>query len=569
MKRPKALKLEELLKYIITLALTGQLFIPALKGQDPGIPGIIERTILFTDRSLYVAGENICFSATVIHMNPLRDADLSTVLYIEIISSGNNQVAARKFRITDAICTGCINLPDNLSTGIYYIKAYTRYMRNYGPEYYSYNQIRVINPSVSDTRTENQAFTGPDAPGVMIADIPDYSPFEIVTDKTRYGQRDSVSIRIKRIADDPVKSVCLSVVPCNSGSNRRIVTGSDLKMITPFSFKPEYKGITLTGSLIDKSSGTPLPLRQVDLTLLGENNDFISVSSGSEGRFFFSLPDITGQNNIFIGTESSDTLVPAIMIDNDFCPYSITLPDAVFSLSEDEEATALNLLKNFQISRNFIPENNQLSSVPVMKFSGPFYGEPVKSLKLNDYVPLPVLEDYFNELSVSVKVRKLHGRKYFAIQGTAPEMNIYQPLVLVDLVAVYDIDKVLSLSSNNISHVDIINEPYVKGNRIYGGIVSIFSKNNDFAVMDLPQSGLFIKYEFFSNQQPADNRITDRNIPDSRNTLYWNGNPGITDGSINTISFLTGDSQGRYDIVLSGVLLDGTAFSQTSSFLVE
>jgi hypothetical protein len=562
-------EVKELVKHMILLILSGQWCYPVLQGQEPGASVVAERVILFTDRSLYVAGENICFSATVIHQNPFAETDLSKVLYIEIINPGNYQVLAEKFKVTNAICTGYINLPDNLSTGIYYLKAYTWFMRNYGPESYSYNQIRIINPSVSDTPAGNQTFNITDAHDLTFAGFSDKKLFEIATDKTRYFQRDTVSLKINRITDDSVKSVCISVVPAHTGSNRRIVTNIDFKKNPSITFKPEYKGITLTGTLINTSSGKPLPLKQVDLTLLGENNDFISVHTDSTGRFLFSLPDITGQNNLFIGTESSDTLVPAIMIDNDFCPFSITLPSSALSLTQEEEAALLGLLQNFQVSRHFIPENNQLTTVPVRRFSGPFYGDPVKSLNLNDYIPLPVLEDYFNELSVFVKVRKLHGRKYFAIQGTAPEMNIYPPLVLVDLVAVYDIDKVLALSSNNISHIDMINEPYVKGNRLYGGIVSIFSKNNDFAGMDLPPSGLFIKYDFFSNQVPVNNRITERNVPDSRNSLYWNGNPAMTDGSINTIIFLTGDSQGRYDIILNGILHDGTVFSQTVSFLVE
>jgi hypothetical protein len=312
-----------------------------------------------------------------------------------------------------------------------------------------------------------------------------------------------------------------------------------------------------------------LPSKKVDLTIFGKYSDFISVHTNSKGRFFFSLPYITGQANIFISTEKSDSIIPSILVDNDFCPYPVNIPYRRLTFSETEQITALNLLRNFQITRLFADESLQMTKESGNNYPDPFYGDPVTKLNINDYVQLPTLEDYFNELSYLVKIRKFQGKKYLKIQGSRPEIDIYQPLILIDMVVVYDIDLILPLSSNSISHIDIINEPYVKGNAIYGGIVSIISKNNDFGGINLPPSGAFITYDFLSNSTPVIKSSTADNIPDARNTLYWNGNLIISDDSTNEISFLTGNSQGRYDIILKGVLQNGTVFSQVFSFKVE
>ncbi len=320
---------------------------------------------------------------------------------------------------------------------------------------------------------------------------------------------------------------------------------------------------------MDQISNRPLPSQKVDLTIFGKYSDFISVHTNSKGRFFFSLPFITGQSNIFISTEKSDSIIPSILVDNDFCPYPVNIPYRRLTFSETEQITALNLLRNFQITRLFANENLQMTKESGNNYPDPFYGDPVTKLNINDYVQLPTLEDYFNELSYMIKIRKFQGKKYLKIRGSRPEIDIYQPLILIDMVAVYDIDPVLSLSSNNISHIDIINEPYVKGNIIYGGIISIITKNNDFGGINLPQSGTFITYDFLSNSTPVMKSSTADNIPDARNTLYWDGNLTILEDSANEISFLTGNSQGRYDIILKGVLQNGTAFSQTTSFIVE
>lgn len=556
--------------HIILLIVLVQLAHPALVGQSPVIPGVAERVILFTDRSLYVAGENICFSATILPGNPTMETGYSSVLYMEMISSANNPAITGKFRINHPVCTSCFKIPENLPTGIYYVKAYTRYMRNFGPESFSYNQVRIINPVESSKEVEDQRVNIQGSSEYFISGFKDYKLLEMITDKARYRQRDTVSVSIKPgITAGSIRSACISAIPACSGNNKIIATNKGHAVNGNLQYIPEYYGITLTGLVTDKVSGAPLPLRRVDLTLLGSSRDFISVLTGSDGRFFISMPDITGQRDIFIGTEDPDSVAPSILVDNDFCPYSIPIPGQAFTLSEDEQVTALNLLRNFRISSVFSPGNPQRMGDTVTDYNTPFYGEPVRTLDLNDYIPLPTLENYFNELSFLVKVRKTNGKKYLKIQGTSPETDIYPPLVLMDMVAVYDHNPLLSLLPGSISHIDIINEPYVKGNIIYGGIVSIFSKNNDFAGIDLPRSGLFIRYDFFSSPPSVNYSLTSGDIPDARNTLYWNGNLRIKVGTVNTINFVTGNSLGRYDIVLSGVLNDGTAFAESVSFVVE
>jgi hypothetical protein len=103
----------------------------------------------------------------------------------------------------------------------------------------------------------------------------------------------------------------------------------------------------------------------------------------------------------------------------------------------------------------------------------------------------------------------------------------------------------------------------------YGGILSIRSRNNDFAGIELPRSGIFINYGFFSASGPAGGTLADKHFPDARNTLFWLGNIQIQDGEAMEISFVTGNSKGHYDVVLQGLMKNGDAFSQTVGFVVE
>ena len=101
------------------------------------------------------------------------------------------------------------------------------------------------------------------------------------------------------------------------------------------------------------------------------------------------------------------------------------------------------------------------------------------------------------------------------------------------------------------------------------GIVNVVSKNRDFAGIDLPRSGIFINYDFFSPEKVCDCKPRSPDLPDSRNILYWNGDLHVEECPLGEISFRTGDSTGDYAIVLQGILQNGDVFVQKLNFRVE
>lgn len=539
-------------------------------GQDINHLNRVEAVAFHTDRSLYISGENICFSATIVTENPQRDKTLSKVLYVEMINQKNDQIIGEKFLISNAICTGIIKIPRDLSTGIFYIKSYTKYMRNFGPGSFSYHKIKVMNPLESSVQIEDHDENDQRTGKFISSGIIENHMFDIETDRNVYKQSESVVIKIiPKIHPDSLKSACISVVPSHSSDTETMLLNNRRKQQDTLVYMPEYQGITLTGLLLDKNSRLPLPSTQLELSILGADYDFISVYTHSSGRFFFSLPDHWGQETVFISTKSTDSIVPSILVDNDFSPQSVDIPYQSFMLSENEKVTALNLARNYQIAEQYKPDSDTLSEEPEYHGDLTFYGKPTETLIIDDYIQLPTLEDYFIELPYLVKVRKLHGKKYLKMMGSSPGIQIYEPLVLMDMIAVHDIDAILSVSSGLISHIDIINEPYVKGNITYGGIISIFSKNNDFAGIDLPQSGIFIRYDFLSAWMPAVRGTWDTHVPDARNTLFWDGNLQIVKDTPQEITFLSGRSRGQYDIILQGVMQNGESFSQIDTFKVK
>ncbi|MBN1199863.1 MAG: hypothetical protein JXA23_10965, partial [Bacteroidales bacterium] len=331
---------------------------------------------------------------------------------------------------------------------------------------------------------------------------------------------------------------------------------------------PETRGISLSGQLVGKETGIPLPEAKVYLSIIGDK-DILVVRTDSAGKFFFALPGYYGRKDIFLCAEDLPLITPEILIDNDFCTRRVTLPSLRFSLTEEERKTAYQLAVNFEISSLYRPAEKAADSSEE-KPDVPFYGKPTEVLVMDKYIELPTLEEYFTELVVMVKIKKVQGKKQFRFLSTQPEMSIYDPLVLVDWVAIDTIGKILKMSPRDIERIELIDAPYVKGDITYGGIISFVSKKNDFAGIDLPTSGTFVNYKFLEAcSDSVTNAPLPATIPDSRNTVYWNPTLQTDDQGTATVTFTAPDTPGKYTILLRKINHSGEIISAEKTFTVS
>lgn len=543
---------------------------------------------IFTDRGIYVSGENIQFVATVflkkqdVNNKKRRGKEdsnidieysdaISGVIYLEIISPIGERVTGGKFLISNSISKGCIGIPTDAKNGLYYLRAYTKYMRNFGNECYGYVQIKIVNPL--DGKIVNYEPEKSNVEGLRDSIVASSSVDDnvLILNKRQYGFRDSVSVKLDEcfINSDEFTNVNLSVIPKVSESHNFQVSFKQVSTKTfDRYFYPEYYGISLTGILLDGKSNTTIPQAPVKLSILGDYKEMVERVSDSLGQFYFQLPNIYGTRNLFLSSESSIDLNAAIKIDNDFCTLPISISTPMVTLTEGEKQVTLDFAQNNQVRRYF-GKKNEVKDVG-QTFDTPFYGTPTTDLVLDNYISLPTLEDYINELIPTLKVRTSKGRKSFKILSNQVETNLYQPLVLLDMVAIDSVESILSISPQRISHIEIINTRYIKGNAIYGGIISFFSRKNDFAGMNLPSSGVFLDYDFLKNCEECG--ISEKiapNEPDTRNTLYWNPSLKIDSNNVNTINFKTSDASGEYIVLLRGVTEGGNVFSYKKSFIVQ
>jgi hypothetical protein len=524
-----------------------------LKSQDPLSGAAVERLQIYTDRTMFISGEKILFSAIIFNENNILTNEYSRVLYCELITPEGNRITGGKYLIENSSGQGCLQIPEETITGIYYLKSYTRFMRNGGPDGYHFIMLKIINPYKAEVLTGHEVDDTSYSPEKgMNEQYPDL-PLSISSDKKKYSTRENITLKItgNKGKGLPVK-LCLSVIPEMANGGKTLTGKMTITSSGGLQYLPETRGISLTGRLLENETGRPIPRAIVNLSIIGDK-DIMAIRTDSSGQYFFALPDFIGNRDIFLCAEEIPGNSPAIYIENDFCSRPVNLPSPVFHLTEKEKETAYDLAVNQKITSIF--RNDSVSGKPKSPQNGkPFYGDPTEILVMENYIDLPTMEEYFNELPVAVKVRKSQGRKHFRFYTTRAEMTIYDPLVLIDWVAVDDIDRVLAMSPREIDRIELVNSPYVKGNITYGGIISFVSKKNDFAGIDLPSSGTFINYRFLeecSENVPAGPfRI---NLPDSRNTIYWDPDVQTNDNGSTDIFFTAPDTPGKYIILLSGI----------------
>jgi len=108
-----------------------------------------EQIVVFTDRDLYLTGEQIWFSAFVKVGDSLSSTQLSEILYVELFDNNNVAINSLKFRINSSLVKGAVNIPKEIVSGNYYLRVYTKFLRNYSVNDFPCLTVKIINPLIS------------------------------------------------------------------------------------------------------------------------------------------------------------------------------------------------------------------------------------------------------------------------------------------------------------------------------------------------------------------------------------------------------------------------------------
>lgn len=565
---------------------------------------LVEKVSIITDRDIYSVLETVNFRAFNLSSKDIKDIEWSKVLYVEIITCEGQAVYQGKFRFGKNGSNGSFIIPNEIITGNYYLKAYTKWMRNYSNTDYYYQPICIINPFNKELNNEPNLHLSELNFDTVYTKKAEYISCTIPEDISKSNSKVSLSViqtpiknttdnyeitingetisinqselsKFKDIIGDiekPAKQKTINytatIVSKNTNNSEYFLKlKNNNKTDFNFEYIPETRGISISGSIVTAEEHNPVTSTPLYLTVFSKPKETLSVISDSIGQFHFSLPELYGINEIFISTESSLNIKTKILVDNDFCTKSIYLPYVPLDLTDELWKLYNKMSLNSQIKNQYkVNDDLQIKEDADIKTQSNLYNTPTLSVKLDDFIKLPTLIDYFHELIPLVMIYEKDGKSQMEVFGLFSELKVHSPLILIDNVNVTDVDKLLKINPDNIYSVEVLQYPYIIGDLTYGGIINITSKEGDLGGLELPSSSQFFTYKMFSNKQTQDGNSS---ISLLSNTLYWNPNLEFNKQNNNSIEFNTGFNKGSFNLIIKGIDDNGDIYNLVKEFSIN
>lgn len=117
-----------------------------------------EEIYALTDRTEYIAGEDLWFNLFVIDRQSFKPSQNSRIAYVELLNSENRPVVQKRILIEKGTGPGQVILPDTLSTGIYTLRAYTGWMKNFLPDNCFTKEFKIYNALNTKSFVERSHF---------------------------------------------------------------------------------------------------------------------------------------------------------------------------------------------------------------------------------------------------------------------------------------------------------------------------------------------------------------------------------------------------------------------------
>ncbi len=116
-----------------------------------------EKVYLHFDKPYYMAGETMWFKGYLFDGINHKIDSVSRVMYIDLIDETQGKIITSRMLNCNGSTHGDIALPDSLQEGVYQIRAYTNYMKNYSEEFFFYQEFKIYQGSIKNRLTDANA----------------------------------------------------------------------------------------------------------------------------------------------------------------------------------------------------------------------------------------------------------------------------------------------------------------------------------------------------------------------------------------------------------------------------
>lgn len=557
-----------------------------------------ERVTLQLDRNVCLAGETIWFKAWCF-LDGQLEQQLSKVLYVEVFDETGKAIVQEKYVLKANKAAGAIRIPEDAASKYYFLKAYTRYMRNFPSARFHYQQIIIANPFIEKPSIQ----AGPSVAGESLGNLPVRPParhpvanqLQVALSQEKYQPRQpirfsvssekpltadlSATVRLKGLGNQPAPEVlrqnqwlqaaCQEDPFCRpshlsenlpgdpSNSERREDTlplhAGDLQWL------PETRGLTVSG-FIQNEHDERVAAAPAIVAVLQKGPMLHIGLADEEGAFTICLQNMQHQKVLFAGTPNEKHKV---LIRNDFdtsLPEITTVPlqfdSAVHRLLEavnldqqlDQAYPEHKTQPVFQPRPLNVPPTNLLS--------------PDRRIVLSDFIRVSTMTEVFREIVAGVALRKKEGEAGLSVFNDGQQKWYDSPLVLLDNVPVFNTEALLEIDPAQVEAIEVYDSDYILGDHTIGAIVSVITQTDDFAGYQWGKQVAFTTFKAFAAPQVFEQVAHQEKShhPDFRPVLYWQPDLHLKKGQgEEAVTVLAPDRPGVYEVAVQGFTDSGAA----------
>ncbi len=342
-----------------------------------------------------------------------------------------------------------------------------------------------------------------------------------------------------------------------------------------FEFAPEFVGHVIRGRITKQGTGAPAGNTAAFLSVPGTRTQFRTAMSDKSGFIKFDLKDAYNDGEIIVQTDTREDSSNSIEIFNPFSTKFSTKPVYPFALNVFNSGDLQNHHVAVQVQNVFNDKKFRQFLFPPVDTSA-FYINPDVSYQLDNYVRFTTMEEVLREYVAPVNVRKRNGRFHLPTMDESRRTFFdLDPLVLLDAVPVFNLDKIVNYDPLKVKKIDVISRMYFFNNMAFEGVVNLTTYNGNMPGFELDPHATVIDYEGLQLQREFyspvyETKIQSENrLPDFRNVLYWSPDLRTNATGKAAVGFYSSDLPGKYEVVLQGITASGQSISKKIQFQVK
>jgi len=337
---------------------------------------------------------------------------------------------------------------------------------------------------------------------------------------------------------------------------------------------PENEAYIIEGTVKLRKTKQAFANENIFLSKIGSYADISTFCTNDQGQFYFKLPLKKGLHDISIQVKGRNELNLAIKLKDKFNTEGFApMPWNKQELKEEQLDFIKNQFENFRVRHIYKQKTfHETKDTCLYRGQDNFYGKPKYSIKIDDYIQLDSLEEYFHEFVSTVKIKYKKKKPHMYIFSPDIVRSFKQePLLMFDGLILSDASRILNKNSKEIDRIEVVPYEYYYGSSHLYGIINVISKKQDCQLSELPKNTERYYLPLFTQgvEYLNTSEYQQKNHADYRTDLLWEPNIKLTKDKSFDLEFTSSDVKGEYELTVEGISEKGEPIVIKQSILVE